>query len=156
MCLPAFPQDAVQGQKAQTTLSELSDEDAIRLVVLQKIIGPWIKDRQESLSALYIAVDGDKDPSQALLARFDGLSRPVMKASKSFISHPEGSVVKDKKTKKDGVLLTISRIKWKSKDEVTVTAGSYLGNMGSDGCRYKLKRIDGTWVFVAEAECYIS
>lgn len=104
----------------------------------------------------YIAVDTDKDPSPELLEEFNGLLRPVRKASESFISAPDGDVVKDKKTKKDVVLFTVSEIKWINKDEVTLTAGSYMGNMGSDGCLFTIKRIDGVWAISSQKECYIS
>jgi hypothetical protein len=148
-------------QKPVKQEKELSDEDSIRLLILKKIITPWMKEFDPSLAAhytttYYIAVDKNKDPSPELLAKFRGLLRPVRKSSESFISAPDGDVVKDKKTKKDGVLFRVSEIKWITKDEVTLTAGSYMGNMASDGCLFTIKRVDGVWVIDSQKECYIS
>lgn len=162
---PAFSQNTKQSAPepirplAQT--KELSDEDSIREVVFKKVIGPWMKEFDSSLAAhfletYYIAVDDDKDPSPELLERFSGLLRPVRKASESYVSEPEGNVVKDKKTNKNGVLFTVSRIKWVNKNEVTLTAGSYIANMGSDGCRYSLKRVNGAWSIASKEECFVS
>jgi len=80
----------------------------------------------------------------------------LKRVSESFISEPEGDIVLDKKTKRQGYRFSISKLKWISKDEVRVSAGSYSGNMGSDSCVYTLKKENDEWEIASKEECVVS
>lgn len=155
----AVPRVEVKSGKtvgANLPANKLSDEDLIRQAVFKSILTPWANSANKELQTYYLSVDDGKDPSENLLKTFNQFPTAIRKASESFISKPEGSVVLNKKTKRRGILFSVSKINWKNRDEAVVSAGSYEGNMGSDGCAYTLKRESDGWKIVSKASCYIS
>jgi hypothetical protein len=52
--------------------------------------------------------------------------------------------------------LTVSKLIWVDKNVVQAKAGSYLGNMGSDGCLYTLKKQNDAWEMSSALQCFIS
>ena len=91
-----------------------------------------------------------------MLTRLSDLGRPLKKGSESFISEKEGSMVRDKKTKKQGALFVIYRLEWVNKNEVKVGAGDEEGNMAAFSCTYFLKREGDKWVMARAEQCAIS
>lgn len=137
--------------------NDSSDEDAIREIVFKKILERWQTPADNRLKAYYLAVDDDKDPGENLLKKIVGNYKiPIKKVSESFTSAKDGDIILNKITKEPGVLFSVSKVNWKNKDEATVSAGSYIGNMGSDGCQYTLKKENGEWKIVGASECYVS
>lgn len=141
---------------AAAPTNKLNDEEAIREIVLKTIIKSSINAPGENSQIFYLAVDDDKDPSDDLLKKFGQYPARIKKVSESFLSAPDGDLVLDKITKKPGVIFSVSKITWKNNDEVTVDAGSYIGNMGSNGCKYTLKREKDEWKIVSGQNCFVS
>jgi hypothetical protein len=144
---------AVSKPENPETDAVMSDEDQARKVILEAVFG------QQSatylpLEVYYVAVDDKKDPSELLLKSISGMRLHIAKASRSFIAR--SSAVVDRKTKKHGVLVTISKLVWKNKDEVEAAGGTYEGNMASFSCRYTAKRENGVWKISGAAQCMIS
>ena len=136
-------------------INDLDEEDLIREIVFRKILEQW-RAPDASLKAFYLSVE-DKDPSENLLKKFVGKYKvPIKKVSDSIIFAPDGDSVLNKNTKEQGVLFSVSKIDWKSKNEVALNAGSYIGNMGSDGCEYMLKKEHDGWKITSADKCYVS
>lgn len=133
-----------------------AEQDLIREVVFRKVLSHWVVGEPTRPRRFYLAVDDVKDPSKDLLDRLGDLKVPLHKVSECYISAREGDIVKDKKTGKQGDKFSVSKLTWVSDTEVTAVAGSYSGNMGSDSCRYTLRKENGIWAIVGSAECQIS
>ncbi|MGI8468873.1 MAG: hypothetical protein ACR2N3_10505 [Pyrinomonadaceae bacterium] len=150
---------SVAGQTKKNSETSLSDEDTIREIVFKKILPEKTSDIGD-LRDFYLSVDDGENPSSNLLKRFDEYQKKnrvkIKRVSESFISKNDGDMVLDEITKKQGILFSVSKLRWKNKDEVKVNAGSYIGNMGSDSCTYILKRQNGEWKIVAAEECVVS
>jgi len=136
--------------------TKLNDEDSIREIVFKEILKPRISESRKNQKAYYLSVDGGKDPSENLLKKFAAYQLSIKKVSELSISIEDGDAALDKALKKQGILLYISKLDWKNKDEVTVEAGSYIGNMGSDGCTYTLKREKEEWKISFLENCFVS
>lgn len=160
---------SAQELKKDEKISEsiLSEEDIIRESIFNKIL--WkkkVSNPSEEFQDFYLSVDDGKDPSLKLLNKFADYAAKynviIKKVSECYISAEDGGAVLNSDSllngvaKKQGVLFSISKLEWKNKNEVTVIAGSYIGNMGSDSCAYTLKRINGDWKIVSAEECVIS
>jgi hypothetical protein len=130
----------------------LSSEDALREIVFIHILKPWIAKTEEGFFCL--GVDVNQDLSKSLLKRLQRQTSKIRNDSSCLIS--DDSTVVDVESGKRGVRFSISKIKWVSETEAKVEAGSYVGNMGSDGCLYSLKKEKGEWRIVKEENCWIS
>ncbi len=137
-------------------LNKSDDENLIHEVIFRTILKPYTVTPDKKWIAYYLAVDGNKDPNDDLLKKFTGYTTPVKKSSDSLISEADGSTVLDVETELKGVLFSVSKITWINNDEAKVSAGSHIGNMGSDGCSYTLKRENGIWKIASKSECFIS
>lgn len=133
-----------------------NDDDLIREVIFKVNIEQWHKrNTNRKIKSYYLAVDDIQDPSESLIKKFAGYGFPVKKVSESLIE-PEGSIVTDKKTGKQGIIFSISKLEWKNIDEVKATGGNYMGNMASYYCLYTLRRENGEWKIVSSENCVIS
>ena len=136
------------------TTAKADNEDLIRKVVFTETIRFWNLHPDKTLKTYYLAVDDDKDPSGKLLEVFASYKVSIKKASDSFIKS-DGSVL-NKVTKKQGVLFFISKLEWINNNEVKVSAGNQIGNLGGNGCSYKLKKENDEWKIVSTENCYVS
>lgn len=132
----------------------LKQDDEVRRILIEHIRGPWIA-WPERYEIICISFD-KKDPSKELLARLQKVSDRFRPGSACFIDEGDGSSVKNRKTGKSTVMLTVDRIRKSDANTVHAEAGSYLANMGADGCTYTLKLENGTWNMVGEEKCWIS
>ncbi len=148
------PPEAMKQTSSQ--MIKLGEDDVIREIVFRLVLRPWVLDSETSSKRYYLAIDGDKDPSESLLKKLSDIKASLKKVSESFISAPDGDIVLDKKTKERGDRFSISKLKWINKDKVQVTAGSYSGNMGSDDCLYTLAKENGIWEIAAKEVCVVS
>jgi hypothetical protein len=144
---------AVSTPENSDTDAAMSNEDQARKVILEAIFAQQPA-TYRPLDVYYVAVDDKKDPSELLLKSISGWRLRVTKASRSFTAR--GSEVVDRKTKKPGVLVTVSKLTWKNKDEVQATGGTYEGNMASLYCRYTARKENGVWKISGAAQCTIS
>jgi len=141
--------------KAQTRAERpLSEDDEIRRVLIEHIRGPWVA-WPERYEIICVSVDG-KDPSKELLIRLQRTSERFKPGSACFIDENDGSSVKDKKTRKTTVMLSVNGIKKANAKTINAEAGSYLANMGADGCTYILKLENGVWNVDGKEKCWIS
>jgi len=130
----------------------LSKEDALREVVFLSILKRWT-DRKD-LRLFYLGVDENQDLSKLLLTRLQDKFPNIRNDSDCYIDR-DSSVVNDE-TGERGVRFSISKIAWLNGDKAKVSAGSYVGNMGSDGCDYTLERKKGSWEITLTEKCWIS
>ncbi|MGI9034917.1 MAG: hypothetical protein ACR2GD_02645 [Pyrinomonadaceae bacterium] len=146
------------GQTKEILKNTLNNEDIIREIIFKKILPE--KANIGYLRDFYLSVNDGKNPSNNLLKQFDEYQKKnqvrIKKVSESFISRKDGDSVLNKLTKKQGIIYSVSKLDWKNKDEVKVSAGSYIGNMGSDTCTYILKRKNGVWKIINAEGCVVS
>jgi len=138
------------------TTGDAQDEEAIYEVVFRHILKSWYARTPKPTENYYLEIGEKKDPSDALIKKLGDLGTQLKKGSESFISHENGSIVLDKKTKKQGVLFSIYKFEWLNKDEAKVAAGEHEGNMGASSCTYRLRRENGKWYITGAASCVIS
>jgi hypothetical protein len=138
----------------KTTAAE--DKDAIYEAVFRVILKRQLFQNGVPQLNYYLLVEDKKDPSDILLSRLNDLGPRLRKGSESFISEKEGSVVRDKKTKKQGARFVIYRLERVSNDEVKVGAGDEEGNMAAFSCTYFLKREGDKWIMAKAEQCAIS
>jgi hypothetical protein len=131
----------------------LSPDDEIRFVILSEKLKFWIPDTRND--SICVAVD-EGDPNKHLLAKLKEHSKKVKAKSACYLDRNDGDLVRDSMSGKQSVMLDVSGIKKLSKNRVEVQAGSYLGNMASDGCNYILELENGKWKIVSSNECFIS
>lgn len=147
----AIAQTPVPSPKANPEKS-LSKEDALREVVFLSILKPWTG--RKNLSLFYLGVDVNQDLSKALLTRLQNQFPNIRNDSDCYI-HEDSSVVNDE-TGERGVRFSLSKIEWLNGDKARVSAGSYMGNMGSDGCDYTVELKKGIWEIALTEKCWIS
>jgi hypothetical protein len=138
----------------KTTAAE--DKDAIYEAVFRIILKRQLFENGGPQLNYYLLVEDKKDPSDILMSRLNDLGLRLRKGSESFISEKEGSMVRDKKTKKQGARFVIYRLERVSSDEVKVGAGDEEGNMAAFSCTYFLKREGDKWVMAKAEQCVIS
>lgn len=135
---------------------KLTKGDEVRLIVLSEILKPRLSARNIAKEIFYIAVDDNQDPSPALLEKLSKPQMNLMPDSECFLDRDDGDSVRNVSTGERGVRLRVSKIKWLKPTLAELTGGSYVGNMGSDGCKYIVERKDSEWKIVSVTECYVS
>ncbi len=135
---------------------DLTDDDLIREIVFKKFLELRRSNSDKTSKVYYLSIDGGKDPSESLLKKFTDYQIPIKKASELIITVDDSDPLSDSLAKEKGVLFSVSKLDWKSKNEVRVNAGSYTGNLGSDGCTYTLKREKGKWKIISVEYCFVS
>ena len=142
----------LNGWAQATKEAPLNDNDQIRFVALSVILTPWTSDSAD-VAAICVSVER-KHPGNALLAKLKELSVRVKPKSGCYLDRK--SLARERKTGKKSVILEVVDLKKLSADEAELRGGSYVGNMGADGCTYRLRRENGTWLIAAKEACYIS
>jgi hypothetical protein len=99
-----------------------------------------------------IEVEG-KDPSDALVHRFDSLETPVKKGSECSISPEEG--VRDRKTGKRGLWFDIGKARPRAEAELEVDGG-YSTGLGSAAITLRLRKKEGKWSVVDDVIRWVS
>ena len=140
----------------KTVVNNLSEDDLIREIVFKKILEPFCLKPNKNLKVCYLSVDGGQDPSKDLLKKFSNYKVSVKKSSDLIVSVENGDIMLNENSKEQGVLFTVSKLEWKSKIEVKVSAVSYIGNMGGNGCDYTLKKENSKWRILSTEKCYVS
>jgi len=67
-----------------------------------------------------------------------------------------GATIVDKKTGKQGLMLSASSIKWIADNEVEVKGGHYWAGRAAEGCTFTLKKRNGVWRVVKDKRDWIS
>jgi hypothetical protein len=134
------------------------EEEMIYEIIFRKVIEPWNSQKNNSLKVYYFAINGNENPSENTLKKFADNKVAVKKISELAPTPPETIIdsLDELLAEKSGVIFSISKLQWKNEFEVLAQAGSYIGNMGSNGCEYTLKKEDGTWKITSEEKCYVS
>src|ERR1044072_4261825 len=135
---------------------KLSDEDAVYEAAFRIMLGRWISDNTGLYQNYYLKIEGKKDPSGPLMEQLRDLGAKLRKGSECFSSEKDGSIGLDKVTKKQGILFSVSKLEWISKDEVKFGGHDHEGNMSAFGCTYTLQREDGKWKMAKAVECWVS
>jgi hypothetical protein len=154
LAIPSNAQTEVKtadtGNKPPAEKPGLSDDDTVRKIIFDRVI----KDYRSNSKVYYLSVDGEKDPGDDFLALFSGLNVTAKKGSESpLFEHLD--IKSDAPKRESGPFYMISKLVWISKDEVSATAGTALGNIGGNWCKYTLSRENGQWKIVSATECVV-
>lgn len=146
---PAFADGSSDGER----------DDAVREVILRVLLSPTrtkinvyppLGGKNNSVWKVYfIAVEIGKDPSARLLQRFEGRRPPVKPVSASFADMKSKDsltyAVKEKKSKRIGILFWVGKFQWLNRHRVQVQAGYYSGGLYAFAARFTVVREGGRW-----------
>lgn len=132
------------------------EEDKIREILFLSLFEKWQNPTIKDLEIYFVSVDWKKkkNPSKNLLEKLQRKYKQVRQITDSTEDSEEKII--ERNTRKKGIIFSVSKINWMNNNEVKVNAGSYLGNMASDGCLYTLKHETKGWIIVSEEQCFIS
>lgn len=146
---------------AQPPPAATAEDDDLREVVLRHLFQHNASGQQGSAGIYCIAVEGQADPSPALLARFSRHSPRVLPASACSADvggveeaapaggRGRGSVAR-------GLLFRINRIQRIGPDRANVDGGYYEGGLSASGNSYVVVREGGRWFVKSERMNWIS
>lgn len=147
------------------SLPRPAQEDDIREAVLRYQIGSPTSPTHTDAAALeasatpapnsgdvghrmyFLSLGNNKDPSDALMQRFQTSPIPVKKVSESYWD-PKGKLccqVKEKSTGTLGLIYDVSGLQWLNDDEVKVESGYIAGGMFARSNTYTLAREGDGW-----------
>jgi hypothetical protein len=122
----------------------LSEDDEIRALVVLRLIEdarPEIARLELAPKAYYVTLDGERDPSEAFLARLGKVNLPVRKGSLCHV--PSG--VEDKQTGEEGLLISLDKFEGKDEDSAVVEGAFIYGNVGGSGGDFVVRRQGKGW-----------
>lgn len=129
------------------------DETAILHVVLNAALEEIDKEfNLLEIYACYIKMPNGKDPADSFLADHS-FSIPLRPASECRIKGPFKEVY-DKKTNKEGVLMTLDEVHLLGNFEAQCGFGWHSDSLAGRGFRVKLIKINDKWE-VAEVKCWL-
>ena len=99
--------------------------------------------RKQSADFYCLGLRDKQDPPEELMRRFAGHSPKVFPASQCTTDARSG--VSHGIMSGEGLVFSITEIKWISDSEVEVSGGYYEGGLSSSGNIYRLKRVAGKW-----------
>lgn len=125
-----------------------ADLDAVREAVFRHQVKSLPAGNMDDAEIYFISLEGEKDPSDSFLARFEDLPLPVKPLSAAFRDFKDGSLHfdwRDKATGRKGESYRIHSIRVQGTNSVEVE-GSY----GLAGYVFKVRRIGNRWRVVRE------
>lgn len=134
----------------------LTDEDLIREIIFREILDIQCSSSNKTSKVYYLSIDGGKDPSESLLKKFADCKVIIKKVSESIFSADDSRAFLDVLPNDEDVLFSISKLDWKSKNEVKASATRGTGNLGSNGCTYILKKEKVKWKIISVESCFVS
>lgn len=138
-----------------TAKSRSATEDDIREVVFRRLLKKETPEERRFVG--FLAVNGNRSPSAALMARFRSVRPPLKPFSKCTRSpQSNGHWVREKGTGKEGIIFNVDSIKWRGTQAADVHAGSYVGGRWGSGATYEVALKRGQWVMVAVKDAYRS
>jgi len=143
LVLSFAPTQLSLGQDTSHFATRAERENEVRAALVRYLAQDWGGDDR----VFFISIE-EKDPSDEFVARLKGFANPIKKASqsknvqegKTFFSH-----IRDKATDRPGVIFSVGRISWKSKNEAEVEGGYYCGSLCGGDSRYRVKYKDKKW-----------
>lgn len=123
---------------------DLTPEDQIREVVFRDRFEKNSSALGQDAACYFLKVEGGSDPSDDLLAKFEGHSPPVKPASSSTIEEGTGAPI-DPETGGRSLIFETGTIEWKSADEVKVAVVYREGNQSAEGGVSTVAQTSGEW-----------
>ena len=141
------------------SIKQLSDntiqtEDLIREAVFRYYFNSRYANGIDDMKYIFLSVQNN-NPSDILLQRLQGHTPLVAPISAANLSQA-GSIVLQSDGTSQGVVFSISKIKWVSKYQVTVECQNTSSQLGVSGGLMKLKYIKGQWQVVSHSLIWIS
>lgn len=141
-------------KEAEKPRAETPEDDDIREAVFRHVFLKNASGRQQSAKVYCLQVEGKSDPSDKLLARFQGHSPPVKKQSRCKADMGKG--VYDLDTGEPGLIFRVDSIERTGPDSATVRGGYYEAGLSSSGNVYTVARENGRWTVTADKMLWIS
>jgi hypothetical protein len=150
LALPLFLADCERGELSA------KDIDDIREAVFRHQFEHNASGQQSHTGAYCIGFgERDLDPSSGFLARFAGMSPPVLKSTACGIDAARRQLVVTA-TGQPALRFSCANIHRRWDDSVDAAGGYYEANLSASGNVYRLKKVSGSWVVVADELKWIS
>lgn len=125
------------GQSPNHVVTKSEREDQVREALVYYLAQDWTGDDR----VFFVSIEG-RDPSDKFLLRLKGLKNPIKRVSESkdvpeekgFFSH-----VRDKATDCPGVVFSVGKIVWVTKNQAEVEGSYRCGSLCGGGSRYRIK-----------------
>ena len=158
LSLPPTPVFAADKADRLAQVSSPAEIEDIQETVFRHQFGDDSSTRPSPFGVYFLSVT-DKhgkgaDPSAEFLERFAGGKVRVVGVSHRKASAEKG--VHDTKTGELGLIYSVDKIRWISKNEVEVTGGYYGAGLAASGNTYTLEKKAGKWVVVKDVLNWIS
>ncbi|WP_395374226.1 hypothetical protein [Marinicella sp. W31] len=132
----------------------IQTEDEIREAVFRYYFSSRYANGIEDMDYIFLSVQNN-NPNPLLLERLQDHDPAVAPISVADLSQERG-IVHQSDGASQGVIFTISKIKWVSKYQVTVECQNTSSLLGVSGGLMKLKYINGQWKVVSHSLIWIS
>jgi hypothetical protein len=137
LLLSFLPLQLAVGQSPNDVVKKSEREDQVREALIYYLARGWTGNDR----VFFVSIEG-RDPSDEFLLRLKKLKNPIKKVSESkdvpeekgFFSH-----VKDKATDRPGVVFSVGKIVWVSKNRAEVEGSYRCGSLCGGGSRYRIK-----------------
>jgi hypothetical protein len=137
-------------------------DDELRAAVFRHQMGNNASGQQNEVQVFCLAVEGERDPSAALLARFARTVASAGTAGARVVAasacDASGAGVHAKDDGASGIVLRIEQITVDENDaeHALVEGGYYEAGLSASGNTYELRRTDGQWRVVGDVMHWIS
>jgi hypothetical protein len=131
-------------QEASPASTHAERENEIREALVRYLAADW----SQSDYVFFISIEGN-DPSNQFLLRLKGFTNPIKKVSESKDVREEKSLfshVRDKATDTPGIVFSVGRIVWLSRNAAEVPGSYRCGSICGGGSTYRVKREGRKWV----------
>jgi hypothetical protein len=123
---------------------ELTPEDQIREAAFRDRFEKNSSALGEDAACYFLRVEGGADPSDDLLAKFEGHSPSVKPASSCTIEEATGAPI-DPETGGRSLIFEVGAIEWESPDQVEVDVVYREGNQSAEGGVSTAVQVSGEW-----------
>jgi hypothetical protein len=146
----------IQPPPVEAPRIEMADEDDLREAVFRHQFDHNASGQQRAAKVLCLQIEGKRDPSSALLRRFEGNEPLVKKAS--LCTFKQGSArggVQDE-TGARGLIFRIDSIRRTGPDTAVVEGGYFEAGLSASGNVYELAKEGERWVVKKDTMQWIS
>ena len=142
--------------RAAPTPLETADDDDVREAVFRHLFEHNASGLQGAAKVFCLQIEGQADPSPALLRRFEGNEPRVKKASLCTSRNGSGRGRVQDETGAPGLIFRVDSIKRTGPDTAVVEGGYFEAGLSASGNIYELARESGRWVVKKDTMQWIS
>lgn len=135
---------------------KVTEEDDVREAVFRHLFDHNASGQQRSVQVYCLQLEGKKDPSPALLRRFEGNTPRVKPASLCSFQERESRRGVQDETGASALIFRIDALQRTGADAAEVLGGYFEAGLSSSGNSYELARVDGHWVVTKDVLRWIS